>query len=456
MGAPFEGKKEMIELSGFTTERGEPLPNDDLDLQLVWLRAVEDYGIRAINPRLLGEYWLDYITAPWNEYGICKANMRAGILPPMSGEVGNDKWKHSNGAWIRTEIWACLFPGYPELAARYAYFDACVDHGMGEGTYAAMFVAALESMAFAETDVRRLIDSALSYIPKTCRTAMSIKKAIELFDSGKTLAEARETLVKETEDLGYFMAPANVGFVILGLLYGAGDYKKSMLSAISCGDDTDCTGATIGSVMGIMYGETGVPNDWSEYIGSSIKSVAIDLSALYKLPKSTPEMTERVASLMPSCLKAYGISAELAQGETSFEPLINIGWRHLYSVPDFPIPDTGLSVDFPDLVYARGRAEFSAYSAVRGGTVDLKLIFENVTRDVKYINITLRLPEGLTSDVSESVLCLQRKEDGKENFIAGKITVLPEAKSGKNIIYAHAKAEGRLTEAVVPIVIFIK
>lgn len=455
MGAPFEGKKEMIELDGFTTPKGEPLPNDDLDLQLVWLRAVEDYGIRAVNPRLLGEYWLDYITAPWNEYGICKANMRAGILPPMSGEVNNDKWKHSNGAWIRTEIWACLFPGYPELAAHYAYFDACVDHGMGEGTYAAMFVAALESMAFTETDVRRLIDSALCYIPKDCRTAKSVKRAVELYDSGKSLAEARETLVRETEDLGYFMAPANVSFVILGLLFGKGDYKKSMIAAISCGDDTDCTGATIGSVMGIMYGEENVPSDWSDYIGDSIKSVAIDLSALYKLPKSCTEMTKRVSALMPSCLGAYGLSPELSDTEkTNFEPLINIGWRHLYQVPDFPIPETGLSVDFPDLICARGRAELDRFRAGAGDEINVKFIFENVTREVKYIIVTLELPEGFNADIDESVFCLERKEDGKGNFFTRKITVSEEAKKGKNVIYARAKAEGRLTEATVPIVIF--
>ena len=456
MGAPYEGKKEMIELDGFTTKKGEPLPNDDLDLQLVWLRAVEDYGIRAVNPHLLGEYWIDYITAPWNEYGICKANMRAGILPPMSGEVNNDKWKHSNGAWIRTEIWACLFPGYPELAAHYAYFDACVDHGMGEGTYAAMFVAALESLAFTEKDIRALIDSALSFIPETTLTAKSIKKAVELYDEGKTLAEARELIVDETKELGYFMAPANVAFVILGLLFGEGDYKKSMIAAISCGDDTDCTGATIGSVMGIMNGEDCVPQDWADYIGDSIKSVAIDLSALYKLPTSCAEMTERVAALMPACLNAYGLKAELSDGETAFEPLENIGWRHLFYVPDFPIPNTGLSVDFPDLIYARGRVELSKYKVSAGDELDLKFIFENVSRDIKYIHVTLTLPEGFSADVTESVLCLQRKEEEKDDFITRKITVLPEAKNGKNVIYAHAKAEGRITEAVVPIVLFIQ
>ena len=140
LGTPYEGQQKINDIKGFATEPGEALVNDDLDLQLVWLRAVEQHGYRAINERLLGEYWLTYITPHWNEYGVCKSNLHAGFMPPLSGEVTNDQWKHSNGAWIRTEIWACLFPGCPEKAIRYAFYDACVDHGYNEGTYAAIFV----------------------------------------------------------------------------------------------------------------------------------------------------------------------------------------------------------------------------------------------------------------------------------------------------------------------------
>ena len=148
MGAPYEGKREMQNITGFNSPKGEPLGNDDLDLQLIWLCAVEERGIRAVTPALLGEYWLNYIPPHWNEYGICKSNMKNGLMPPYSGEFCNEEWKNSNGAWIRTEVWACLFPGFPDLAVRYAYADACVDHRLGEGTYSAMFVAALESAAF--------------------------------------------------------------------------------------------------------------------------------------------------------------------------------------------------------------------------------------------------------------------------------------------------------------------
>ncbi|MFA5206517.1 MAG: ADP-ribosylglycohydrolase family protein, partial [Lentisphaeria bacterium] len=112
LGAPFEGRRETNNVSFYTQAlAGRPAPNDDLDLQLVWLVAAEENGVYRLNERVLGEYWLEYVVAPWHEYGVCKANMRRGLYPPLSGACNNERWKFSNGAWIRSEIWACLFPG---------------------------------------------------------------------------------------------------------------------------------------------------------------------------------------------------------------------------------------------------------------------------------------------------------------------------------------------------------
>ena len=121
MGTPFECKREVLDIKGFNSEPGNPLPNDDLDLQLIWLLAVKENGPN-INERVLGEYWQEYISPFWNEYGIGKANMARGLIPPLSGEYENE-WKHSNGAWIRTEVWACLNPGLVEETIRYGYME---------------------------------------------------------------------------------------------------------------------------------------------------------------------------------------------------------------------------------------------------------------------------------------------------------------------------------------------
>ena len=164
LGAPFECTRGVTEVDFYTQDLSMgPPPNDDLDLQIVWLAAVERYG-RNVNASILGDYWLSYIIPNWVEYGTGKANLRAGLVPPMSGFVDNP-YKDSCGCFIRSEIWACLCPGNPELAARYAYEDASVDHA-DEGLYGEIFFAALQSAAFVESDMRRLIEIGLSYVPE--------------------------------------------------------------------------------------------------------------------------------------------------------------------------------------------------------------------------------------------------------------------------------------------------
>lgn len=306
MGTPYEGKREILDIHGFASKPGEPLPNDDLDLQLVWLHAMERVGAQALNASVLADYWEQLITPHWNEYGIGKANARRGLLPPLSGDYNNN-WKHSNGAWIRTEIWACLCPANPVAAVKYAVEDAMVDHGTGEGTVAAAFVAAMQSAAFAVDNIDDAIKVGLAAIPKDSRMAKSVKLVYECREKGMSPIEARNAVQQANADIGdgWFEAPSNVAYAIIGLLYGEGDFKKSMILAINCGDDTDCTGATVGATLGILGGMKAIPADWQEYIGDRIITVSIAMGIVgAKMPKTCTELTERVVALAPSVLKA--------------------------------------------------------------------------------------------------------------------------------------------------------
>ena len=297
-GGPYEHTKDILDLKGFITKPGEPLPNDDLDLQLIWLTAMGEWGPQVLNEKILGEYWLSFEGPLWNEYGICKGNLREGFVAPLSGEINNEQWRHSNGAWIRTEIWACLFPGDPETAIRYAYYDACVDHGHGEGTYAAIFVAAMESAAFVMQDTRKLIELGLSKIPADCRVSQCVRMVIDCYEKGIEWKDVRNRLIEDTKDLGWFQAPANIGFVVIGLLYGEGDFKKSMTLTTNCGDDTDCTAGTIGSLMGLMWGMKGIPEDWIQYVGDTINTKCIIFGHILT-PKTCTELTDAVMELLP-------------------------------------------------------------------------------------------------------------------------------------------------------------
>ena len=323
LGAPYEGMRELLDVQGFKTKPGVPEPNDDLDLQLVWLHALENEGAGRICADTLGEYWLDLITPYWNEYGIGKTNMQRGLVPPTSGDVNND-WKNSNGAWIRTEIWACAAPATPELAVKFAIEDAKVDHGTGEGTYAAAFVAALQSSAFALSSARECVDIAFSAIPESSRVYMSVKAVIDAYDAGESWQTARNTVLNMNKDLGsgWFEAPSNVAYTVLGLLYGENDFKKTLIIATNCGDDTDCTAGTAGATLGILFGTSVIPDDWREHVGDSIVTCSVvNVSVGRFFPKSCAELSERVTSLAPSILYSQEASFDVRcrhAGYTSF------------------------------------------------------------------------------------------------------------------------------------------
>ena len=356
LGAPFELNPEVNNISFYTQDlAGAPAPNDDLDLQLIWLHAIKEHGLNNISASVLGEYWLGNINGPWNEYGVAKANMRAGLMPPLSGACNNENWKYSNGAWIRSEIWACCFPGNPDEAIKYAYMDACVDH-CGEGIYAEMFTASLESAAFIVSDIDKLIEIALSKIPEDSRISKSVRIAVDGYKKGKEWLETRKELVKDSSDLGCFQAPANIGFTVLALLYGEGDFSKTICMAVNCGDDTDCTAATAGSILGIIGGRKSIPERWIEPIGETIQNVC--LNCFLRVPKTLSELTEQVFSEALRCHIDSTSLINFDTGDTSitkewYEQLNNIEvaaelWAKSPYELLFDLPHIQLTVDYID------------------------------------------------------------------------------------------------------------
>ena len=357
LGAPYEGNRAFLDVKSFNTPEGEPLPNDDLDLQLVWLIALERTGVKAFSTNTLAEYWLDWICPHWNEYGLAKTNLKAGLLPPMSGEVDNDKWKTSNGAWIRSEIWAALAPGMIDVAIKYATMDGMVDHGVSEGTVAEIFTATLQSAAYVESDILKLINLGLSKIPTSSMVHKTISLVIKLYNEGVDYKTAREKVVEFNRELGWFQAPANLGFVAIGLLYGEGDFKKSVLYAVNCGDDADCTGATVGATLGIIGGVKSIPQDWQNFVGDRIVTVSINGMYYWHVPKTCSELTCRIYNLVEQMARENGVQFAFTDQETCYpeDQLNNLNRltsEHLlsrapysYDVKNYPALDIRVELD---------------------------------------------------------------------------------------------------------------
>lgn len=316
-GMPFEWYRQVNSATFYTQElNGAPSPNDDLDIQLLWLMALEYFGT-DVNSRQLGHFWSIYIAPHWAEYGVAKANMKTGLMPPFSGEFNNE-YKDSCGSYIRSEIWACLAAGDPEKAVEYMQKDSIIDHGYeGEGTYGAMFIVAMQASAFVEPDFCKLIEIGLTFIPSTCATYKAVKLVLDCYAKQLPFLETRKKVLESfrgapfasmisNQDIadGFgdgrkgFDVPSNIAISVIGLLYCENDFDKAMYITNSCGEDTDCTDATVGAIWGIAKGKSGIPQKWIEPIGNKIITCVLSYGELNgDVPPDINNLTDRVYKL---------------------------------------------------------------------------------------------------------------------------------------------------------------
>lgn len=316
LGAPLEksfGEPEPFDVWWYPQLQEGGIPNDDLELQLIWLLALEEIG-PALTAADLAQYWLDYVGYNWDEYGLHKTNLRLGLQPPVSS-VSNNWFKDCMGCPIRSEIWACVTPGFPHLAVRYAYEDAIVDHAGGEGLYGELFNAAIQSSAFVLSDTQALLEIGLSYVPEQSKTCAAVRAAMKAHAAGEDWKQARRRVLEAAPHYNTQYAPLNMGFQVIGWLYGE-DFGDAICKAVNCGYDTDCTGATLGSSIGIVSGNSGLPQKWLEPLGTVIATNASwgGLRNLERssrpVPKNTVELTERTLAVARRVLNHHGVSLQ--------------------------------------------------------------------------------------------------------------------------------------------------
>ncbi len=419
VGAPFEWMRQVNNITFYPQKdlNGTPMPNDDLDIQLLWLCALEEKGL-AINSQRLAEYWVTYVTPHWAEYGTAKINMRQGLPPPLSGTFQNP-YKHSCGAYIRSEIWACIAPGMPQVAARFAYEDAIIDHGNGEGVFAEIFMAALESAAFIVRDLRKVIEIGLSYIPVESGVAKAVHTTLACFDGGMTWQAMRDEVLRlhrgssamgcisrtspEDQAKGFhegvvgYDVPSNIAFTLAGLLYGGEDFAQVQCICVNCGEDTDCTAATAGSVWGILHGAKAIPQNWIDPIGHGIKTVCLNMGELGyfgdQIPATVDILTERTLRLGRRLLLQHGAEHFYSAEPTS---LADLNPDRLKSWDEGRDIWGGMSGPRFDFDFFTVQADYGEAGAVirDGQPKTVRLMIRNTYKIQANLSLHWYLPEG--------------------------------------------------------------
>lgn len=278
-GAPIEGwtakaiEKIYGELDGYPVKYQKNFAaDDDTNGPIFFLRALEDYGLEATAADI-GKTWRNYALEGkgffwWGGYGkstehTAYLNLKQGIAAPRSGSIAQNGTAVAEqiGGQIFIDSWGMIAPGQPEVAAAYAEKAASVSHD-GNGIYGALFVAAAISIAFVERDIYRVIQQALAFVPKDSAYMRMAKDVLDFHREHP--GNWREGFAFVFENYGYDRYPGachiipNSAVMLLSMLYGGGDFDKTLNICNMCGWDTDCNAGNVGCIMGTLVGLEGI------------------------------------------------------------------------------------------------------------------------------------------------------------------------------------------------------
>jgi ADP-ribosylglycohydrolase len=248
--------------------------DDDMDYPILNLAILDKYGPEFTTEHV-GEEWLRNMPYKlvYTAERVAYKNLLNGLKPPEAGMYRNP-YREWIGAQIRADVWGWVNPGRPEEAVRMAYRDGSLSHTKN-GLYGELWVAAMLSLSFAEKDVEQVVTNALRYIPSQSRLHAAIE---QVMDWATQLGQWEQCLQRIQEHYGAYHTVHtinNAAIVAMSLLYSQGDYERGITIAVMAGLDTDCNGATVGSVLGVMNGASRLPQKWIEPLGDSIRSLIL-------------------------------------------------------------------------------------------------------------------------------------------------------------------------------------
>jgi len=244
---------------------------DDVYMDLTFLEVMAENGIDA--PQAL--YAERFANAPyklWHANQAARYNILNGRPAPESGH-----WKYNPHAddidfQIESDFIGMLTPGMPNEAARYC---DVVGHIMnyGDGWYGGVYTAAMYSLAYVCNDIPTIVSEALNAIPENTKFRSCIEDVIKFHakypnDWKRCWFEVDK---KHSFDIGCpegvwngfnIDAVINAAYVVIGLLYGEGDFDKTMDISTRCGQDSDCNPATAAGILGVIYGYDAIPQTY--------------------------------------------------------------------------------------------------------------------------------------------------------------------------------------------------
>ena len=246
--------------------------DDDTNYMIMYQEIIRQYG-KNFTPNDVAHAWLNYQNRDsyYTAERVAFCNFIKGYMPPHSA-VYKNPYREWIGAQIRGDYFGYINPGNPELAAEMAWRDASISH-VKNGIYGEMFVAAMIATAAHTNNIEDIILSGLAQIPHTSRLYECIMCVVNNYKNGLSQQDAFRLIhnkFDEHEEHGWCHTNSNAMIVVTALLYGKGDYGKSICMAVETGFDTDCNAATVGSIFGMANGMESIPEYWTKPLNDTL------------------------------------------------------------------------------------------------------------------------------------------------------------------------------------------
>lgn len=254
-------------MTGVMRAFGGAFSDDDTDIEYVYLQLMEEAGPEPGYADIRAAWMAHVDNWVWLANRHALALMHHGYAPPYTGRRGvNGDWFQIDPQLIN-EIWALTAPGMIDYAAAKSAWAARVsaDEAGIEPTiaYGAMFAAAP-----FEPDIGRLIDIGAAALPPGSRFATIIAemKALHRRFPDDWRAARQEMarvyyLGQDERTRSIWDANLNGACAILALLYGGGDFQRTLDLASAIGFDADNQAATLAGLIGAARGVEAIPRD---------------------------------------------------------------------------------------------------------------------------------------------------------------------------------------------------
>ena len=278
-------KKTMLEVPGLY---------DDLYMDLTFVDVFEKYGLHApvdsfANAFANAGYML------WHANQAARYNILNGVKAPLSGNWIYNPHSEDIDYQIEADYAGLMSPGMPNTAS--AISDK-IGHIMnyGDGWYGGVFIGAMYSLSFVSNDISYIVNEALKTIPQQSTYYQCINDVINWHkkypdDWKQTWFELQKKWSSDIACAEGVFTPFNIdskvnsAYVVMGLLYGNGDFTKSLEVATRCGQDADCNPSSVGGILGTVLGYAKIPDYWKmglkEAEDIDFKYTTISLNKVY-------------------------------------------------------------------------------------------------------------------------------------------------------------------------------